>query len=71
MKSLTKNQLSFFSKPRTMADIMNLLFKGDAWGANQFQNEQISAGNLETCLMDNPLGSQYSKIIGIKRTDKK
>ena len=44
---LTPKQNKFFSKPRTMAEIMNDLFKGDAWAANAFQNEQIAAGTLE------------------------
>ncbi len=63
---LTKSQLLFFKKPRTMADIMNILFKGDAWAANDFQNQQINAGNLEVCEIENPSGKQYNTIIAIK-----
>lgn len=64
---LTKSQLMFFKTPRTMKDIMDILFKGDAWEANEFQNNQINAGNLETCLIDNPAGKDYGKIIAIKK----
>lgn len=55
---LTATQKKFFSKPRTMRDIMDTLFNGDAWAANNFQNEQISAGNLETVLIGNVLHIQ-------------
>jgi hypothetical protein len=62
---MTPTQKRFFSKPRTMAEILNDLFKGDEWAANAFQNENLSNGTLETLLIDNPLGKQYSKIIAI------
>ena len=52
MTTLTKAQLKFFSKPRTMEEIRTILFGGDDWGANTFQNDQISAGNLEICTVD-------------------
>lgn len=67
---MTRKQLSFFNKPRTMVEIMNDLFNGDMWAANSFQNEEMTNGNLEICLIDNPLGNKYAKIIAIKKTEK-
>ena len=57
MTTLTKAQLKFFSKPRTMEEIRTILFGGDDWGANTFQNDQISAGNLEICTVDGKIAT--------------
>jgi hypothetical protein len=65
---MTTTQTRFFSKPRTMEEIMNDLFNGDSWAANDFQNKEINAGNLETCLVDNPQGKGTAKIIAIQKT---
>lgn len=64
---MNTTQTRFFRKPRTIKEIQDELFYGDVWAANTFQNEEINAGNLTTCLIDNPLGKEYSKIIAIKR----
>lgn len=44
---MNKRQISFFHKPRTMEEILKKLFKGDAWAANKFQNDNINSGRLE------------------------
>lgn len=45
-KQMTATQSRFFNKPRTMSEIMNGLFKGDAWAANQFQNDMLNSKQL-------------------------
>lgn len=45
--TLSNKQKAFFHKPRTMADIMNKLFSGDAWAANKFQNLMLANDLLE------------------------
>jgi len=43
---LTKKESAFFNKPRSMGEIMNDLFKGDSWAANQFQNDMLASNQL-------------------------
>ncbi len=50
-KEMTKKQSKFFNNPRSMDEIINL-FMGDAWAANQFQNDMLSNGQLTTVIID-------------------
>lgn len=43
----TKKHKKYFDTPRTMEEIMNDLFKGDAWAANAFQNIHLIGRNLK------------------------
>jgi hypothetical protein len=52
---MTQTQKRFFNTPRTMEEIMNNLFKGDAFAANNFQNENINNGSLKMILINNYL----------------
>jgi len=70
MVKLTRKQSNFFHKPRTMEEIMNDLFGGDEWAANQFQNDHLSCGNLEMCQIENPRGKDSNKILAFKKKDK-
>jgi hypothetical protein len=53
-----------------MEEIMNDLFGGDEWAANQFQNDHLSCGNLEMCQIENPRGKDSNKILAFKKKDK-
>lgn len=50
---LTKKQIQFFHKPRTMEEIALDLFNGDYWEANHFQNKFI--GNDVLHLTEKPV----------------
>lgn len=39
---LTPKQKKFFKQPKQMIEIMNDLFDGDAWAANEFQNYALN-----------------------------
>lgn len=67
---MNKTQKQFFHKPRTVEEVMNKLFKGDAWAANDFQNKQCEAGVLEPCLVDHPNGKEYAQQQGFKLQSK-
>jgi hypothetical protein len=46
-QGLTEKQKAFFSTPKTMKQIAEILFKGDYWAANNFQNKYLSGAVLK------------------------